>query len=129
MVQNSWTRFGSTRFMVNMIWTRIGSISKQIYMCFGHNNAGPFISCIKENKELACYYHKERSCMGFYQIKETIICANEIISKTETLAMYCIFQSYNSFYVHASATLHEKWSCTSTQNLAYSTAVMYPVPK
>ena len=77
---NWWTR--STRFMVNLIWTQIGSISKQIYMCFGHGNAGPFLSCIKENKELAFNCHKERSCMDFYQIKETIICANEIISKT-----------------------------------------------
>jgi hypothetical protein len=66
-------------------------ISKQNYMCFGHGNAGPFISCIKENKELACYCHEERSCMGFYQIKEIIICANVIISKNKTLTKYCIF--------------------------------------
>ena len=77
---NWWTR--STRFMVNLIWTRIGSICKQIYMCFGHDNAGPFVSCIKENKELAWYCHEERSCMGFYQIKETIKLSNEIILKT-----------------------------------------------
>ena len=93
MVQNWWTRFGSTRFMVNLIWTRIGSISKQIYMCFGHGNAGPFLSCIKENKELACYCHEERSCMC-------------LIKSTSTPAMGCTGEDQIQYQVLS----RQKWS-------------------
>ena len=52
-------------------------------MCFGHDNACPFLSCIKENKELACYCHEERSCMDFYQIKETIYVQMKLYKKQD----------------------------------------------
>ena len=69
-------------------------------MCFGHGNAGQFVSYIKENKELACYGHKERSYVSYYQTKEIIIKPDEIMSKRKVVHMF-------SHAIHASRTYHK----------------------
>ena len=71
-----------------------------IYMWFGHGNAGQFVLCIKENKELACYCHKERSYVSYYQTKEIIIKPDEIMSQRKVVHMF-------SHAIHASRTYHK----------------------
>jgi hypothetical protein len=50
-------------FMVKLIWTQIGLISKQIHLCFSHDRIEQFMLCsmnlkVSETQRLACYTKK-----------------------------------------------------------------------